>query len=201
MLLYPSLKKLMLSMLLSLLGSVIPQVGGLLGLAGFVVMLLALREMRDLGERMQTAYRMLALSIWLMLGSIFVLAIGTFTPAIGLILVLGGIAILLAGCVCSVYSNYSLYNGLDELVVTHPYEYPPKKILWCFWLSVINLIFSMAISMILSAISQLQINQFSIPIGLDYLSTGIGLLVSLLQLALVFEFSQAVRRDEGFEKF
>lgn len=191
MLLYPALKHLLISLILTLLGSVIPSVGGLLTLAGFVFMVLALREIQAYHPRLKKAYYAFITSVWLVLVSVFVIAIGTAIP----ILILIGTALTLIGTIVAVYADFHLYGGLNDLVISQSYAYPAGKILWCFWLSLIGLILFILQS-IWSTVSLLYFSS-SVSSLFNLLFAAASCVLAILEILLVYQLSQVVRASEN----
>ena len=51
--------------------------------------------------------------------------------------------IALAGVIASYVSQFWLYTGLDDVCTERGYDFPPKRIRWCFYLSLINILLRM----------------------------------------------------------
>ena len=77
-------------------------------------------------------------------------------------------------------ANYYFYTALDDLAVVRGYDYPAGRITWCFWLSIIGSI----VSALLNIAEQ------------GTLVIVIGLLVQAAILVLLWQYLQAVRKDE-----
>lgn len=55
-------------------------------------------------------------------------------------------------------SQFWLYTGLDDVCTERGYDFPPKRIRWCFYLSLINILLRMlptSIPIFLSQIASL----------------------------------------------
>ena len=66
--------------------------------------------------------------------------------------------IALAGVIAAYVSQFWLYTGLDDVCTERGYDFPPKRIRWCFYLSLINILLRMlptSIPIFLSQIASL----------------------------------------------
>lgn len=135
-----------------------------------------LSAMRNVSWRFDRAYSHQILSIILlviaMLSRFFLVFLGSLGVLVFSLLVLAaGIAGLL--------SNFQLFWGLDDLIITNGYGYPNRKIRWCFYAPLIAGVLSV------------------IP-GMNGLGGALtGLIISALGLVLFFQYNRAVKDAES----
>ena len=154
-----------------------------------VIQLVALYRMRTISLRMNKAFRwniiglvmtiaglVLALVVVLMAESDPMLYLTGNPITVALLMLL----VALVGAVVMTVANYYFYTALDDLAVVRGYDYPAGRIKWCFWLSIIGSI----VSALLNIAEQ------------GTLVTVIGLLVQAAILVLLWQYLQAVRKDE-----
>ncbi len=135
-------------------------VTGILGLFCTLVQFYPFYRFSRVSERLQRAFTMNIAGVCAtVIGLLCMLLKPSSTPPYtptGIYLLMSLIAF--AGVICMFISQFWLYTGLDEVCVERGYDFPPKRIRWCFYLTLINILLRMlptSIPMFLSQVASL----------------------------------------------
>lgn len=120
-------------------------VTGILGIFCTLVQFYPFYRFSRLSERLQRAFTasvlgMAAIVVELLAVMLVPSDTATYTPSAFYRLF---ILITLAGVIAAYVSQFWLYTGLDDICMERGYDFPPKRIRWCFYLSLINILLRM----------------------------------------------------------
>jgi len=152
---YSAIQMMFISVALTAIGSVISNIeslsglGSIMSIVGGVMTIVALYRLRHENRRFSKAIRL----FWIYLGLTFVLVAFAVSMLVSMVsaesfsnsMLARAIALLVAAVVVLVLAlmmQYQLYCGFEELRELRSLDYPPKRIMWCFYLALISMIVS-----------------------------------------------------------
>lgn len=195
---------------LTAIGSVVTNIeaiaglGSLMTMAGGVLSIAGLFQLRHENAHFAKAVR----AFWIYLGAIFGMVVAAVAVTVqmaqgepSVLLSVVVLAIAIAVLVLALMLQYQTYAGFEELREVRGLDYPPRRILWCFYLAVISMVVSI-VSVI--GIAVILVNGI---VGGDEALAGllgtidlasnvllvIGVLIEAVHLWLMFTYMQAVR--------
>ena len=135
-------------------------VTGILGIFCTLVQFYPFYRFSRVSERLQRAFTATVLSVAATVVGLLALTLvpsdtPPYTPSTFYLLFS---LIALAGVIAAYVSQFWLYTGLDDVCTERGYDFPPKRIRWCFYLSLINILLRMlptSIPIFLSQIASL----------------------------------------------
>lgn len=135
-------------------------VTGILGIFCTLVQFYPFYRFSRVSERLQRAFTATVLSVAATVVGLLAMTLvpsdtPPYTPSTFYLLFS---LIALAGVIASYVSQFWLYTGLDDVCTERGYDFPPKRIRWCFYLSLINILLRMlptSIPIFLSQIASL----------------------------------------------
>ena len=200
------------SVALSAIGSVIANIeslsslGSLMTLGGGIMTIVALYSLRFENKHFAKSLRLFWISVALLIGLsvltgvalAFILGQESATLAmIGSVIVLICSVALL---VIEIMMQYQLYAGFDEMRGARAFDYPAKRIMWCFYLAIISMIVSFAavIGMMPSLLSVISTGELTSPAEqmLEIISNIVlvaNVLIEAIHLWLIFTYMQSAR--------
>lgn len=154
-------------------------------LASIVASIVMLYEVYRLGKyssRLSTAFSYQLVGT---IGVILSLTVGVVAGLFAGIGVGAGIFIFMAlvalvFAILSAIGQYHFYWGLDEWIVPNGYDYPEGKIRWGFYVTVLGVIVQIPLRML----------------SLAVMESLVATMISVVQLVLLYQYAQAVRRKE-----
>lgn len=209
---YSAVQMMFFSVALSAIGSVITNIeslsslGSLMTLGGGIMTIVVLYSLRYENRHFSKSLRLFWISAALVIGlSIFAgVAIASIDGAesVSLAMVVSVIAIIVsvALLVVEIMMQYQLYAGFDEMRETRAFDYPAKRIMWCFYLAIISMIVSFVaiigmMPSLLSVISTGELASSSEQL-LETISNIVlvaNVLIEAIHLWLIFTYMQAAR--------
>ena len=139
-----------------------------------IIELYQLYLMRTVSDGLEQAFRWNIAGMTIAVASL-VLALLALGSVLAVLLVLAA----LGGVIVTVIADYYFYSALDELAAVRGYDYPAGRIKWCFWLSLIGGVAAGILGLMAPGIV-----------------TPVSLAVQAVILALLWQYLQAVRKDE-----
>lgn len=135
-------------------------VTGILGIFCTLVQFYPFYRFSRVSERLQRAFTATVLSVAATVVGLLAMTLvpsdtPPYTPSTFYLLFS---LIALAGVIAAYVSQFWLYTGLDDVCTERGYAFPPKRIRWCFYLSLINILLRMlptSIPILLSQIASL----------------------------------------------
>lgn len=135
-------------------------VTGILGIFCTLVQFYPFYRFSRVSERLQRAFTATVLSVAATVVGLLAMTLvpsdtPPYTPSTFYLLFS---LIALAGVIAAYVSQFWLYTGLDDVCAERGYDFPPKRIRWCFYLSLINILLRMlptSIPIFLSQIASL----------------------------------------------
>lgn len=200
------------SVALSAIGSVIANIeslsslGSLMTLGGGIMTIVALYSLRFENKNFAKSLRLFWISVALLIGLsvltgvalAFILGQESATLAmIGSVIVLICSVALL---VIEIMMQYQLYAGFDEMRGARAFDYPAKRIMWCFYLAIISMIVSFValIGMMPSLFSVISTGELAASSEqlIETISNIVlvaNVLIEAIHLWLIFTYMQAAR--------
>ena len=139
-----------------------------------IIELYQLYLMRTVSDGLEQAFRWNIAGMTIAVAGL-VLALLALGSALAVLLVLAA----LGGVIVTVIADYYFYSALDELAAVRGYDYPAGRIKWCFWLSLIGGVAAGILGLMAPGIV-----------------TPVSLAVQAVILVLLWQYLQAVRKDE-----
>lgn len=139
-----------------------------------IIELYQLYLMRTVSDGLEQAFRWNIAGMTIAVAGL-VLALLALGSVLAVLLVLAA----LGGVIVTVIADYYFYSALDELAAVRGYDYPAGRIKWCFWLSLIGGVAAGILGLMAPGIV-----------------TPVSLAVQAVILVLLWQYLQAVRKDE-----
>lgn len=229
-LIYTAVQQFFIAIALSAIGSVVSNIdalaglGNLLTLAGGLLSIVAIHRLRHENKHFSKAIRY----FWIYFGLSIVMAIAAVAVLVSslaradsaqgaalttlfnaslvtsiLLLVMAVVVLVLA-----LAMQYQTYAGFEELRELRDIHYPPKRILWCFYIAVISMIISIVAvaGSVFLLIGALTGGDAALYAAIDTLDMAanvmlvIGVVIEAVQLWLVFTYMQAVKAAMDAER-
>ena len=205
---YSAVQMMFFSVALSAIGSVIANIeslsslGSLMTLGGGIMTIVALYSLRFENKHFAKSLRLFWISVALLIGLsvltgvalAFILGQESATLAmIGSVIVLICSVALL---VIEIMMQYQLYAGFDEMRGARAFDYPAKRIMWCFYLAIISMIVSFValIGMMPSLFSgELAASSEQLIETISNIVLVANVLIEAIHLWLIFTYMQAAR--------
>ena len=146
-----------------------------LALAVYAVTLVVLYKLREQSARFWRAF---AYQLATLIFSVLAVVSALFA-AIEMML-LFSVMLLWVAALFSLFSNYQLYWALDERIIPCGYQYPARRIRWCFYVPLCGGL----------CVTLLQLGQ------LGLLAAAVQLISQIVPLVLFWQYNQAVRQRE-----
>lgn len=144
---YPSIKLFFVSASVSAIGSVLSNIeaismlANLLTIAGAVMMLASISQLRAWNNRFGRAFKlyiayvvMTVVLTGVAVSAVMSIVVNSDISAIGILAAILGLVMMITG----VAAQYQTYRGFDELREAYALDYPPRRIMWCFYLMIIS---------------------------------------------------------------
>lgn len=207
---YAAIQMMFIAISMSAIGSVtsnidsIAGLGGLMSLAGGIMTIVAISRLRFENQNFAKAIRLFWIYVALTIGLVIAsLGIGFVMMEQGgsnwLLLIFP--VILIAIVVFALKMQYHVYAGFEELRETRALDYPPRRIMWCFYIALISFfativsiisMFSVAISAAFSG--EVVYNEMLGVIGMiANVMLVIGVFLESIHLWLLFTYMQAAK--------
>ena len=139
-----------------------------------IIELYQLYLMRTVSDGLEQAFRWNIAGMTIAVAGL-VLALLALGSVLAVLLVLAA----LGGVIVTVIADYYFYSALDELAAVRGYDYPAGRIKWCFWLSLIGGVAAGILGLMAPG-----------------MVTPVSLAVQAVILVLLWQYLQAVRKDE-----
>lgn len=174
----PVYRNLWIYWLMMLLGTVLGLSDStLISVIAFIPVIIELYQlylMRTVSDGLEQAFRWNIAGMTIAVAGL-VLALLALGSVLAVLLVLAA----LGGVIVTVIADYYFYSALDELAAVRGYDYPAGRIKWCFWLSLIGGVAAGILGLMAPGIV-----------------TPVSLAVQAVILVLLWQYLQAVRKDE-----
>ena len=154
----------------------------LASIAASIVMLYEVYRLGKYSSRLSTAFSyQLVGTIGAMLSLVVGVLSGLFAGngmGVGIFIFMMLVALVFA--ILSAIGQYHFYWGLDEWIVPNGYDYPEGKIRWGFYVTILGVIVQIPLRML----------------SLATMESLVATTISVVQLVLLYQYAQAVRRKE-----
>ena len=209
---YSAVQMMFFSVALSAIGSVITNIESLSSLGSFmtagggIMTIVALYSLRFENRRFSKSLRLFWISVALVIG-LSILAGVAIASMLGqesvTLAMIGSVIVIIisvALLVIEIMMQYQLYAGFDEMRGARAFDYPAKRIMWCFYLAIISMIVSFVaiigmMPSLLSVISTGELASSSEQL-LETISNIVlvaNVLIEAIHLWLIFTYMQAAR--------
>lgn len=131
---------------------------GWVGLLCSIVQFYPLYQLQEVSDRLRRAFRLNIIAVAATVISMVSMLLPSPASAPSAVLYLSLSAVTVAGVIALYVSQFWLYSGLDDVGTEHCYDFPPRRIRWCFYLSLINILLRLlptSIPLFLSQIASL----------------------------------------------
>ena len=152
---YSAIQMMFISVALTAIGSVISNIeslsglGSIMSIVGGIMTIAALYRLRHENSHFSKAIRL----FWIYMGLTLLLVILAAAMLVSIVsdesynsaALVWAIALLVMAVVVLILAlamQYQLYSGFEELRALRNLDYPPKRIMWCFYLALISMIVS-----------------------------------------------------------
>ncbi len=213
---YSAVQMMFIAIALAAIGSVITNIeslsllGSLMSLAGGVMTIAAVYHLRHENRHFSKALRLFWIYLGLTVLIVFIVTISFASALAGgglasmdgaIISLLVLLVIAIAVLVLALMMQYQLYAGFEELREVRQLDYPPKRILWCFYLALISTLASL---LSVTGISVLIVNSSmggdaALAAAADTITMAgnimlvLGVAIEAIHLWLIFTYLQAVK--------
>lgn len=209
---YSAVQMMFFSVALSAVGSVISNIeslsslGSLMTLGGGIMTIVVLYSLRFENKHFSKSLRLFWVSVALVIGMSVLAGVsiasmsGTGSATLAMAGSVAVIIVSVALLVIEIMMQYQLYAGFDEMRGARTFDYPAKRIMWCFYLAIISMIVSFVavIGMMPSLLSVVSTGELSSSAGqlLQTISNVVlvaNVLIEAIHLWLIFTYMQAAR--------
>lgn len=197
---------------LSAIGSVIMNIdslsglGSLMSLAGSIMSILSIYRLRHENRHFAKTIRL----FWAYIGLTFVVVIlaasllvsmTDSTDAVSIPVAVAALVLAVAVLVLALVIQYQIYSGFDELRELRAIDYPPRRIMWCFYIAIISMAASIisSIGIVILLVNGIMGGDAALYALIDTVEMAsnvmlvFGVLIEAVHLWLVFTFMQAAK--------
>lgn len=227
---YSAIQQFFIAIALAAIGSVISNIqslsglGSLLTIVGSVMSILSVYRLRHENRHFAKAFKY----FWIYVGLtvvLTILAVAVLVSAVAsagsssdalIASVLGGsmlfsvvmVIMAIVILVLALMVQYQTYAGFEELRELRELRYPPKRILWCFYISIISMVitFAAVAGSVFLMIGALTGGDAALYAAIDTLDMAanvmlvVGVVIEAVQLWLVFTYMQAAKAAVDAER-
>ncbi len=214
---YSAVKLFFIAISLAAIGSVVSNIdslsaiGGLMSLAGGVMTIVSLYQLRYENQRFAKAVR----AVWLYIGTAVVVVVALVamlvqiaTGDVGILMMVIVAALCILMLVMVLRLQYFTYSGFEEMRETRGIDYPPRRIMWCFYLTILSMVITFVsvtgiVAMLVGgALNGGEAAIYEMLATLELVSDVmlvVGVVIEAIHLWLMFTYMQAVRAAEENE--
>lgn len=109
------------------------------GLLCSIVQFYPFYQLQEVSDRLRRAFQLNIIAVAATVISTLSMLLSSPSVLSGVLYLLLS-AVTVAGVIALYVSQFWLYSGLDDVGTERFYDFPPRRIRWCFYLSLINII-------------------------------------------------------------
>lgn len=212
---YPSIQLFFASAAVSAIGSVLSNIeaismlANLLTIAGAIMMLVSISRLRAWNDRFGRAFKLYIAYIVMTLvltgaavSVVMSIMTGSDMTAIGIAAAVLAVIMMIT----AMAAQYQTYRGFDELREAYALDYPPRRIMWCFYLMIISSVIgavTVAVTLVVLLPGLMQVSAGADVSGLTAMAESfltvskvtlvIGVALEAVHLWLLYTYMQAAQ--------